>query len=185
MDKRISKEIEELFKTPEVVSIEGVRKEAFDVNDGDFMKFVVQSIVDRRKIDNDNTLTIVCKQQDKNGTTKDVKYIFIIPQDYPFSPPIIKTDIPNALYNGYGLPRLTSDRNLFDNNIYNVAGIDTWAALLKLLDIIKDAQARELDPKIDIVVDTNSKFQIEKPKGGKRKSKKRRHMRSKKSRRFK
>ena len=130
-------------------------------------------------------LTVECRQFDKNNTPKKVTYIFIIPKDYPFKAPIIKTDIPNALYNGYGLPRLTSDRNLFDNNIYNVAGIDTWAAQLKLLDIIKDAQARELDPKIDIVVDTNSKFQIEKPKGGKRKSKKRRHMRSKKSRRFK
>ena len=185
MDKRISKEIEELFKTPEVVSIEGVRKEAFDVNDGDFMKFVVQSIVDKRKIDNDNTLTIVCKQQDKNGTTKDVKYIFIIPQDYPLSQPIIKTDKISETYNGYGLPRVTSESDLFDNNIYNVAGIDTWGPQLKLLDIIKGAQARELDPKIDIVVDTNSSFQIEKPKGGKRKTKKRRHMRNKKSRRFK
>lgn len=185
MDKRISKEIEELFKTPEVVSIEGVRKEAFDVNDGDFMKFVVQSIVDRRKIDNDNTLTIVCKQQDKNSTTKDVKYIFIIPENYPFSPPIIKTDKISGIYNGYGLPRVTSERDFFDNNVYNVAGIDPWASNFKLLDIIKGSQARELDPRIDIVVNSDSSFQIEKPKGGKRKTKKRRHMRSKKSRRFK
>jgi hypothetical protein len=185
MDKRISKEIAELFKSPEVVSIEGVRKEAFDVNDGDFMNFVTQSIVDRRKIDNDNTLTIVCKQQDKNGTTKDVKYIFVIPQNYPLIPPIIKTDKISETYNGYGLPRVTSDGDLFDNNIYNVAGIETWGPNFKLLDIIKDAQARELDPKIDIVVDTNSTFQIEKPKGGKRKTKKRRSKRSKKSRRFK
>ena len=181
MDKRISKEIEELFKTPEVVSIESVKKEAFDVNDGDFMKFVVQSIVDRRKIDNDNTLTIVCKQEDKNGTTKDVTYIFIIPENYPFSPPIIKTDKISGIYNGYGLPRVTSERDLFDNNIYNVAGIDPWAPSIKLLDIITDSQRRELDPRIDIVVDSKSTFGIEKPKGGSRKTRRRKNKSSKKN----
>jgi hypothetical protein len=185
MDKRISKEIEELFKTPEVVSIEGVRKEAFDVNDEEFLNFIVESIMNKRKIENENTLTVVCKQQDKNSTTKDVKYIFIIPENYPISPPIIKTDKISGTYNGYGLPRVTSELDLFDNDIYNIAGIDSWGPQLKLLDIIKGSQARELDPKIDIVVHSNSSLQMEKPKGGKRKTKRRRSKRSKKSRRFK
>ena len=188
MDKRISSELKELFKMPNVVSIQEVEKIAFDVNDNKFLEFVIQSILDKRAKENDNKLTVVCKQEDKNGTQKNVTYIFII-SNYPFSPPIIKTNRISGMYNGYGLPQVNISNeseidSLFDNNIFNVAGIKRWGPNLKLLDIINDAQSRELDPSIDIVVNSNSKFQIEKPKGGKRKTKKRKNKRSKKSRRF-
>lgn len=166
-----------MFTTPDIVSIQDIDRESIDVNDKNLMDVIITGIIDfikrpRMETDKAYVLTVGCRQIDKNSTSKIVKYIFIIPEDYPFKEPIIKTDRPSETYNGYGLPQVNISREndidrLVNNTVYNVAGI-TWAPQNTLLDIIKGSQMRELDPSIDIEVDSKSTFGIEKSKGGRK-----------------
>ena len=130
-EKRIPKEIEQMFKTADIVSIQNRDPKSIDVNDNDVMKNIITGIMEdikkpRMEIDESYELTVVCRQTDKNNIQKDVTYIFIIPKFYPFDAPIIKID------------------GLFDNTVLNVAGFD-WSAGKTLLNIINDSQSIELD----------------------------------------
>ena len=190
-ETRISKEIYQMFKTADIVSIQNIDPKSIDLNDKNLMDIIIRGIMDyikmpRMDTDESYVLTVVCKQFDKNNTAKNVTYIFIIPKEYPFKEPIIKTDRPGGAYNGYGLPQVNiSSENdidrLTNNTIYHVAGMNSWAPQDTLLDIIKGSQSRELDPSIDIVVDSKSTFGIEKPKGGSRKTRRRKNKSSKKN----
>jgi hypothetical protein len=190
-ERRIAGELKQLFITADIVSIQDIDPKSIDVNDKNLMDIIITGIMEyikmpRMETDKAYVLTVECRQIDKNSTSKIVKYIFIIPERYPFTAPIIKTDSPSGTYNGYGLPQVNISRendigSLYDNTVYKVAGIDPWAPGYTLLDIIKGSQSRELDPSIDIVVDSNSTFNIEKPKGGRRKTRRRKNKRSKKN----
>ena len=93
-EKRIPKEIEQMFKTADIVSIQNRDPKSIDVNDNDFMKIIITQImedikkprmvIDGMVIDEPYELTVVCRQTDKNNIQKDVTYIFIIPKFYPF-----------------------------------------------------------------------------------------------------
>ena len=135
-EKRIPKEIEQMFKTADIVSIQNRDPKSIDVNDNDVMKNIITGImedikkprmvIDGMVIDEPYELTVVCRQTDKNNIQKDVTYIFIIPKFYPFDAPIIKID------------------GLFDNTVLNVAGFD-WSPGKTLLNIINGSQSIELD----------------------------------------
>ena len=188
-ETRIYKEIEQMFKTADIVSIQNIDPKSIDLNDKNLMDIIIRGIMEyikmpRRDIDESYVLTVECRQFDKNNTPKKVTYIFIIPKDYPFKAPIIKTDRPGGTYNGYGLPQVNiSSENdidrLHNNTVYNVAGINIWAPRDSLLDIIKGSQRREYDPSIDIEVD--SAFSLSTEKGGRRKTRRRKNKRSKKN----
>jgi hypothetical protein len=189
-EKRIYMEIKQMFETPDIVSIQDIEPKSIDVNDKNLMDIIIKGIIEyikmpRIETDKAYVLTVVCRQIDRNNTQKNVTYIFIIPENYPFREPIIKTDSSSETYNGYGLPQvhISSENDigsLNDNTVYKVAGT-TWAPQDTLLDIINGAQRRELDPSIVIVVDPKSTFGIEKPKGGRRKTRRRKNKRSKKN----
>lgn len=191
-DRRLTAEIKKMFETPDIVSIQDIDPKSIDVNDKNLMDIIIKGIIEyikmpRIETDKVYVLTVECRQIDKNSTSKIVKYIFIIPERYPFTAPIIKTDRDSKTYNGFGLPQvnISSEKyidTLMDNTVFGVAGIDSWAPSLTLLDIINGAQRRELDPSIDIVVDHKSTFSIEHEKiGGRRKTRRRKNKRSKKN----
>jgi hypothetical protein len=135
-EKRIPKEIEQMFKTADIVSIQNRDPKSIDVNDNNFMKIIITRIMEDIKkprmeingmvIDEPYELTVVCRQTDKNNIQKDVTYIFIIPIFYPFVAPIIKID------------------GLFDNTVLNVAGF-VWTPSKTLLNIINGSQMKKLD----------------------------------------
>lgn len=191
-ERRIAGELKQLFETADIVRIQNIDRESIDVNDKNLMDIIIKGIIEyikmpRIETDKAYVLTVECRQIDKNSTSKIVKYIFIIPERYPFTAPIIKTDRDSKTYNGYGLPQvhISSENDigsLYDNTVYKVAGIDPWAPGYTLLNIINGAQRRELDPSIDIPADSNSTFNIEHAKiGGRRKTRRRKNKRSKKN----
>lgn len=190
-ETRISKEIEQMFKTANIVSINNIEPKSIDLNDKNLMDITIRSIMEyikmpRRVIDDPYVLTVVCRQIDRSHIEKNVTYIFIIPEEYPFKEPIIKTDIPSVTYNGFGLPQVSiSSENdidrLINNTVYHVAGM-SWSPSNALIDIIKGSQTRELDPTI---VKSKFTFDIEKPKGGRRKTRRRKNKRSKKNKKGK
>ena len=193
-EPRIYKEIYQMFNASgiDIVSINNIEPKRIDLNDKNLMDITIRSIMEyikmpRRDIDESYVLTVVCRQIDRNHIEKNVTYIFIIPKEYPFTAPIIKTDIPSETYNGFGLPQVSiSSENdidrLINNTVYHVAGMMNWSPSNALIDIIKGSQTREIDPTI---VKSQFTFDIEKPKGGRRKTRRRKNKRSKKNKKGK
>lgn len=173
-DRRIAGEIKQLFNTRDVniLSIQGVNLNiarelatSFFANEKNFVEDMKKIMEPKVTGDNNYVLTVVCRQFDRSHIKKNVTYIFIIPEKYPFNAPIIKTDRLSETYNGYGLPQVNiSSENdidtldigtLTNNTVLNVAGIVKWDTDNTLLDIIKGSQTRELDPSIHL--DSQSK----------------------------